>query len=133
MLQLQKYLMRLNETGRLWPIIIVVSVVFILEHASDSSCFGLYSLFCVEHLAVPSPFNFPLFISVTAACLLGVVGAGSWLGRQILPAIRAVSILELSANSGSSRMSQAPNLHLVMQLVTTFVIFYKTAELLHVF
>ena len=37
--------MRLNETERLWPIIIVVSVVFILVHASDFSCIGLYSLF----------------------------------------------------------------------------------------
>ena len=36
---------------------------------------------------------------------------GSWLGCQVLPAISAVSILELVANSGSSRMSWAPNLH----------------------
>ena len=36
---------------------------------------------------------------------------GSWLGCQVLPAISAVSILELAANSGSSRMSRAPNLH----------------------
>ena len=74
--------------------------------------------FCEEHLAVPSPFNFPQFSSVTAAYLLGVVRDGSWLGRPILPAIRAVSILELAANSGSSRMSQAPNLHLMTQLLT---------------
>ena len=33
-----------------------------------------------------------------------------WLGCQVLPAISVVSILELAANSGSSRMSQAPNL-----------------------
>ena len=38
-------------------------------------------------------------------------GGGSWLGCQVLPAISAVSILELVANSGSSRMSRAPNLH----------------------
>ena len=42
---------------------------------------------------------------------------GSWLGYQILPAIGAVSILELAANSGSSRMSQAPNLHIETQLL----------------
>ena len=35
----------------------------------------------------------------------------SWLACQVLPAISAVSILELAANSGSSRMSRAPNLH----------------------
>ncbi|XP_074627567.1 uncharacterized protein LOC141885656 isoform X4 [Acropora palmata] len=33
---------------------------------------------------------------------------GSWLGCQVLPAISAVFILELAANSGSSRMSRAP-------------------------
>ena len=31
---------------------------------------------------------------------------------------RAVSILELAANSGSSRMTLAPNLHIVTQLFT---------------
>ena len=41
---------------------------------------------------------------------------GSWLGCQVLLAISAVSILELTANSGSSRMSQSPNLHRAMQL-----------------
>ena len=35
----------------------------------------------------------------------------SSLGFQVLPAISAVSILELAANSGSYRMSWAPNLH----------------------
>ena len=40
----------------------------------------------------------------------------SWLGCQVLPTIAAVSILELAANSGSSRMSQAPNLRRAMQL-----------------
>ena len=42
---------------------------------------------------------------------------GSWLGCQVLPAIGAVSFLELAANGESSRMSQAPNLHIVMQLL----------------
>ena len=41
----------------------------------------------------------------------------SWLGCQVLPAICSVSILELAANSGSPRMSQAPILHRAMQLV----------------
>ena len=66
--------------------------------------------FCVEHLAVPTPLYFPLLISMTGACLLGSMG-GSWLGSQVLPAIGAVSILELATNSGSSRTSQAPNCH----------------------
>ena len=121
MLQLQICLMRLNETERLWPIIIiVVSVVFILVHASDSSCFGLYSLFIgvVGRGILCGAFQ----LSTVYQCLLGVLWAGSWLGCLILPAIRAVSILELAANSGSSRMSQpAPNLHLVTQLLTHWV------------
>ena len=45
----------------------------------------------------------------------GVCG-GSWLGCQVLPAIGAVSILELAVNSGSSRMSRAPNLQRVTKL-----------------
>ena len=44
-------------------------------------------------------------------CLSYLGSGGSWLGWQILPAVSAVSILELVANSGSSRMSWAPNLH----------------------
>jgi len=44
-------------------------------------------------------------------CLSHLGCGGSWLGCQVLPAISAVSILELVANSGSSRMSRASNLH----------------------
>jgi len=36
--------------------------------------------------------------------------SGSWLGCQDLPALGEVFTLELAANSGSSWMSQAPNL-----------------------
>ena len=68
---------------------------------------------CVERLAVFVPslptLCFPLCISVTGACFPRGRG-GSWLGCQVLPAIGAVSILELAANSGSSRMSRTPNL-----------------------
>ena len=51
-------------------------------------------------------------------CLSSWACGGSWLGCQVLSAIGAVSILELAASSGSSRMSQAPNLHLVTQVLT---------------
>ena len=44
-------------------------------------------------------------------CLSYLGRGGSWLGFQVLPAISAVSVLELVANSGSSRMSRASNLH----------------------
>ena len=74
----------------------------------------------VERLAVFVPslptLCFPLCISVMGACFF--LGAwGSWLGCQVLPAIGAVSILELAANSGSSRMSWAPNLQRAKKLV----------------
>ena len=49
-------------------------------------------------------------------CLSPHGRGGSWLGCQVLPAIGAVSILELAAKSGSSRMSQAPNLHRATKL-----------------
>ena len=58
---------------------------------------------------------FPPF-SLAGACVLSGRG-GSSLVYQVLPAIGAVSILELAANSGRSRMSQASNLHLATQLV----------------
>jgi len=65
-------------------------------------------------LAPLQPLYFPLFIIVTGACLLGV----SWLGCQVLPAIGAISFLGLAANSGISRMCQAPNLHLATPLLS---------------
>ena len=40
----------------------------------------------------------------------------SWRGCQVLASIGAVSMLELAANRGSTRMSQAPTHHVVGQL-----------------
>ena len=78
---------------------------------------------CVERIAVfvlslPT-LCFPLSISVTGACSFRGRG-GSWLGCQVLPAIGAVSILELAANGGSSRMFRAPNLQRATMLFTIF-------------
>lgn len=71
--------------------------------------------FCVECIVfLPSPPYFPLCISVTGACLLGGVGAYIWLGCRVLPAIGTVSVLELAANSGSSRISQSQILNMCM-------------------
>ena len=60
----------------------------------------------------------PLLSSVYQhdGCLSSRCHGGSWLGYQSLPVIDAVSILELAANSGSSTMSQASNLHTETQL-----------------
>ena len=66
----------------------------------------------MEQLVVLFPPH-PLLSTVyqCEGCLSSQGHGGSWLGCQVLPAISAVSILELAANSGSSRMSWAPNLH----------------------
>ena len=69
---------------------------------------------CVERLAVFVPsLPHPLLSTVYQCdgCLSYLGRGGSWLGCQVWPAISAVSILELVTNSGSSRMSRAPNLH----------------------
>ena len=69
---------------------------------------------CMERLAVFVP-SLPLPLLSTVypcdGCLSYLGRGGSWLGCQVWPAISAVSILELVTNSGSSRMSRAPNLH----------------------
>ena len=90
-----------------WRLIISVA-------AKKSIMFGAFSSFC----SLPSPPSaFHCYISVTGSCLPGGVMAQR-LGCQVLPAIGAVSILELAANSGSSRMSHALNLHIATQLFT---------------
>ena len=69
---------------------------------------------CVKRLAVFVPsLPHPLLSTVHQCdgCLSYLGRGGSWLGCQVWPAISAVSILELVANSGSSRMSREPNLH----------------------
>ena len=69
---------------------------------------------CVECLEVfVSSLPHPLLSTVYQCdgCLSHQGRGGSWLGCQFLPAISAISILELAAKNGSSRMSRAPNLH----------------------
>ena len=69
--------------------------------------------FYAEHLTV-----FLLCIVYQCdGCLSSWRRGGSWLGCQLLPDISEVSILELAPNTGGSRMSQAPNLHLVTELL----------------
>ena len=89
---------------------------------------------CVERLAVFVPslptLCFPLCISVTGAHSSRGRG-GSWLGCQVLPAIGTVSILELAANSGSSRMFRAPNLQRAMMLFMVLSTEYSEAVNAH--
>jgi len=54
---------------------------------------------------------------VTVACFYLLPRGGSWLGCLDLPAMGAVSIKELAANSGSSWMFQALNIRFVKQLL----------------
>ena len=71
---------------------------------------------CVEHLVVfASSLPHPLLSTLYQCdgCLSYQELGGSWLGCQVLPAISAVSMMELAANRGSSRMFRAPNLHRV--------------------
>ena len=73
---------------------------------------GSRSIVCGEFSGFCSLPPHPLLSTVYQCdgCLFFSGAWGSWLGCQVLPAIGAVSILELAANSGSSRMSWAPNL-----------------------
>ena len=82
-----------------------------INGAGSRSCMcGAFSSFFF--FFVPS-LPLPLLSTVYQCdgCLSYLGRGGSWLGCQVWPAISAVSILELVANSGSSRMSRAPNLH----------------------
>ena len=88
---------------------------------------------CVERLAVFVPFlPHPLLSTVYQCdgCLSYLGRGGSWLGCQVWPAISAVSILELVANSGSSRMSRAPNLH-SLRVTKLFICAQKWLTFLH--
>ena len=73
---------------------------------------------CVERLAVFVPsLPHPLLSTVYQydGCLSYLGRGGSWLGCQVLPGINAVPILALAALRGSSRMSRAPNLHILSE------------------
>ena len=106
-----------------WSVVLVYSRMRRIARALAYSAYLLVwrevGALCVECLAVFVPslptLCFPLCISVMGACFSRGHG-GSWLGCQVLPAIGAVSILELAANSGSSRMSRAPNLQRATKL-----------------
>ena len=76
-------------------------------------------LFLIEAWLCPaSTFH---YLSVWRVCLSSLLHGGSWLVCQVLPAIGAVSILELAANSGGSRMFLAPGLHLATQLLSSTI------------
>ena len=92
--------------------------------------------FCVKRSVVfPRPPPAASLLSTVYqcdGCLSSQGRGGSWLGCQVLPAIGAVSILELAANSGSPRMCQEPNLHLATPLernVTLYLLIVVTCKL----
>ena len=65
---------------------------------------------------------FPLFYQCDGCLFFFLLPhGGSWLGCLDLTAMGAVSIQELAANSGSSWMSQAPNLHFARQLLKSII------------
>ena len=81
-------------------------------------------LAALRGVAAYHPGSFPHPFPPSFHCLFSVMGTwfpflcgGPWLGCQDFPAMGEVSIQELAANSESSWKFQAPNLHLVIQLV----------------
>ena len=81
---------------------------------------------CVEHSAVFVPcLPHPLLSTMSQCdrCQSSRGRGGSWLGCHVLPAIGAVSNLELAASSGSSRMSRAPNLHRATTLFINIIVY----------
>lgn len=69
---------------------------------------------------------FPLFQQCD---LFLTLRGGSWLGYPDLSAVGAVFIQELVANSGSSLMSQAPNLHVSDAVVNSYYIITRCSSL----
>ena len=63
-------------------------------------------------------------------CLSSRGCGGSWLVCQVLPAISAVSVVVLAAKSGSSRMAQTPNAHLMTQSLITLTIIHININLI---
>ena len=90
--------------------------LFISVAGSRSIMCGVFSGFC----SLPPP-SLLSTVYQCNGCLSSCGRAGSWLGCQVLPAISAVSILELAANSGSSRMSRAPNLYTATKLFIVII------------
>ena len=93
----------------------VVKLIYLWDRKKENLC-GVFSSF--SPTASPTLY-ISLFMGVMGACHIGGMEAHGWVVRFGQPLIGAVSILKLDANhSGSSRMSQAPNLHLAKQLLT---------------
>ena len=107
-----------------------------------TSCFGLYRLFvgvagsrsivCGAFSGFCSLPPHPL-LSTVYQCDGCPFFSGAWglmAGLSGLPAIGAVSILELAANSGSSRMFRAPNLQRATMLftITSYQVNYPAAK-----
>ena len=94
----------------------------LLLPVSDEGCFILLLIGCLRigRFFLGFWVSFATSPSFSEHALLGGPQAwrgGSWLSFQDLPAMGADFIQELAASSGSSWMSQAPNLHLAMQLL----------------
>ena len=87
-----------------------------LHLGCSSGCRRIWAFFFG---ALACPAMSPPFLRAMPSLLGGPLAwsGGSWLGCLDLPAMEAVSIWELAAYSGSSWMSQAPNLHFARQLL----------------
>ena len=113
---------QLGVTTASWSVVLIYLPMLRSPRALGCNTYlSLWFSFMLSVSAVFVPFlPHPLLSTVYRCdgCLSSQWCGGSciWLAGQVLPAIDAVSTLELAANSGSSRMSQAPNLSRATQL-----------------
>ena len=130
-----KFLMRLNEIWQSWQLGATAANNYWCQYFCYISTWITFLVLWVvelihrcgrkkEHfmwsISQIFPPHFPPLLSIVHQCVGSLSSrrrGGSWLSCQVLPAISAVSILEIAPNSGGSRMCQAPNLPLATQLL----------------
>ena len=110
---------QLGVTTASWSVVLIYLPMLRIPRALGCNTYlSLWFSFMLSVSAVFVPFlSHPLLSTVYQCdgCPSPQWCGGLWLAGQVLPAIGAVSTLELAANGGSSRMSQIPNL--AMQLL----------------
>ena len=107
-------------------VLMVCSVVYHMYRRNFSGNFVV----AAHHPGSSPPTLFPpplSTVSILWGCIFPLLWGGSRLGCQDIPAMGAVFIWELAANSGSSWMSEAPNLHFSDAVVNNLYIIYYSS------
>ena len=111
---------QLGVTTASWSVVLIYLPMLRIPRALGCNTYlSLWFSFMLSVSAVFVPFlPHPLLSTVYRCdwCPSFQGCGGSWLGCQVFPAIGAVSLMELAANSESSRISWAPNPHRATQL-----------------